>query len=114
MTGFFEWTLKLQNPAKGVLSVRAVNITSENITNLGLSRVKLSLEENEINLVHMLYNTRTHWQQQQQQTTSNSNNDILQRFPNECRKTKIKVITLANQKEQRQSSKPIKTRSNIT
>ena len=29
-------------------------------------------------------------------------------------KTKTKVITLANQKERRQSSKPIKTRSNYT
>ena len=38
----------------------------------------------------------------------------LERFSNECRKTKSKVITLANQKERRQSSKPIKTRSNYT
>ena len=35
-----------------------------------------------------------------------------ERFSNECRKTKTKVITLANQKGRRQSSKPIKTRSN--
>ena len=32
----------------------------------------------------------------------------------ECGKTKTKVITLANQKARRQSSKPIKTRSNYT
>ena len=32
----------------------------------------------------------------------------------ECRKTKTKVNTLANQKGRRQSSKPIKTRSNFT
>ena len=32
----------------------------------------------------------------------------------ECRTTKTKVITLANQKRRRQSSKPIKTRSNYT
>ena len=32
----------------------------------------------------------------------------------ECRKTKTKVITLANQKGRRQSSKPIKTRGNYT
>ena len=32
----------------------------------------------------------------------------------ECRKTKTKVITLANQKRWRQSSKPIKTQSNYT
>ena len=38
----------------------------------------------------------------------------LERFSNECRKTKTKVITLANQKGRRQSSKPIKTRSNYT
>ena len=36
---------------------------------------------------------------------------FLERFSNECRKTKTKVITLANQKGRRQSSKPIKTRS---
>ena len=39
-------------------------------------------------------------------------NVSLERFSNECRKTKTKVITLANQKGRRQSSKPIKTRSN--
>ena len=39
---------------------------------------------------------------------------VLERFSNECRKTKTKVIPLANQKGQRQSSKPIKTRSNYT
>ena len=32
----------------------------------------------------------------------------MERFSNECRKTKTKVITLANKKGQRQSSKPIK------
>ena len=37
---------------------------------------------------------------------------LLERVSIECRKTKTKIITLANQKEQRQSSKPIKTRSN--
>ena len=36
---------------------------------------------------------------------------LLERFSNECRKTKTKVITLANQKGWRQSSKPIKTAS---
>ena len=38
----------------------------------------------------------------------------IERFSFECRKTKTKVITLANQKGRRQSSKPIKTRSNYT
>ena len=38
----------------------------------------------------------------------------LELFSNECRKTKTKVITLANQKGRRQSSKPIKTRTNYT
>ena len=33
-------------------------------------------------------------------------------FSIECRKTKTKVITLANHKEHRQYSEPIKTRSN--
>ena len=33
----------------------------------------------------------------------------IERFSSECRKTKTKVITLANQKGRRQSSKPIKT-----
>ena len=43
------------------------------------------------------------------------NIEILEeRVSMECRKTKTKVITLANQKGQRQSSKPIKTRSNYT
>ena len=37
---------------------------------------------------------------------------VLERFLIECRKTKTKVITLANQKRHRQSSEPIKTRSN--
>ena len=37
----------------------------------------------------------------------------LERVSIECRKTKTKVITLANQKGRRQSSKPIKTWSNI-
>ena len=35
---------------------------------------------------------------------------ILERFSFECRKTKTKVITLANHKEHRQYSEPIKTR----
>ena len=34
---------------------------------------------------------------------------VLERVSIECRKTKTKIITLANQKGQRQSSKPIKT-----
>ena len=38
----------------------------------------------------------------------------LERFSNECCKTKTKVITLANQKGRRQSSNPIKIRSNYT
>ena len=38
----------------------------------------------------------------------------LERVSIECRKTKTKVITLANQKGRRQSSKRIKTRSNYT
>ena len=38
----------------------------------------------------------------------------FERVSIECRKTKTKVITLANQKGRRQSSKPIKTRSNHT
>ena len=38
--------------------------------------------------------------------------DLIERVSIECRKAKTKVITLANQKGQRQSSKPIKTRSN--
>ena len=37
---------------------------------------------------------------------------VLERFSFECRKTKTKVITLANHKEHRQYSEPIKTRSN--
>ena len=36
----------------------------------------------------------------------------IERFSFECRKTKTKVITLANHKEHRQYSEPIKTRSN--
>jgi len=36
----------------------------------------------------------------------------LERFSIECRKTKTRVITLANHKERRQSSEPIKARSN--
>ena len=38
----------------------------------------------------------------------------IERVSIDCRKTKNKVITLANQKGRRQSSKPIKTRSNYT
>ena len=38
----------------------------------------------------------------------------LERIPFECRKTKIKVITLANHNGQRQSREPIKARSNYT
>ena len=38
----------------------------------------------------------------------------LEQFLNECRKTKTKVITLANQKGRRQSIQPIKTQSNYT
>ena len=36
-------------------------------------------------------------------------NIYIERVSIECRKTKTKVITLANQKGRRQSSKPIKT-----
>ena len=36
----------------------------------------------------------------------------IERFSFECRKTKTKVITLANHKEHRQYSEPIKIRSN--
>ena len=36
---------------------------------------------------------------------------LIERFSIECRETKTKVITLANQKEHRQYSGPIKTRS---
>ena len=36
---------------------------------------------------------------------------VLEQFLIECRKTKTKVITLANQKRHRQSSEPIKTRN---
>ena len=36
----------------------------------------------------------------------------IERFSFECRKTKTKVITLANHKEHRQYSEPIKTQSN--
>ena len=35
---------------------------------------------------------------------------MIERFSIECRKTKTKVITLANHKEHRQYSEPIKTR----
>ena len=38
----------------------------------------------------------------------------IERVSIKCRKTKTKVITLANQKGGRQSGKPIKTRSNYT
>ena len=38
----------------------------------------------------------------------------IERVSIQCRKTKTKVITLANQKGRRQSRKPIKTRSNYT
>ncbi len=36
---------------------------------------------------------------------------LIEQFSIECRKTKTKVITLANHKGHRQSSEPIKTRS---
>ena len=39
---------------------------------------------------------------------------LIERVSIECRKSKTKVITLTNQNERRQSSKPIKTRSNYT
>ena len=42
------------------------------------------------------------------------NNSKLERVLIECRKTKTKVITLANEKGRRQSSEPIKTQSNFT
>ena len=38
--------------------------------------------------------------------------DLLERFSFEYRKTKTKIITLANHKGHRQYSEPIKTRSN--
>ena len=38
--------------------------------------------------------------------------NVIEWFSVECRKTKTKVITLANHKEHRQYSEPIKTRSN--
>ena len=38
--------------------------------------------------------------------------EVLERFSLECRKTKTKIITLANHKDHRQYSEPIKTRSN--
>ncbi len=38
---------------------------------------------------------------------------LIKQFSIECRKTKSKVITLANYKGHRQSSEPIKTRSKI-
>ena len=41
-------------------------------------------------------------------------NSQIEQVSIECRKTKTKVITLANQKGRRQSSKPIKTLSNHT
>ena len=44
----------------------------------------------------------------------NGDENLIERFSIKCRKTKTKVITLANQKGQRQSGKPIKTRSNYT
>ena len=37
---------------------------------------------------------------------------LIERLSFECRKTKTKVITLANHKEHRQYSEPIKIRSN--
>ena len=43
---------------------------------------------------------------------NHNNNVYLERFSFECRKTKAKVITLANHKEHRQYSEPIKTQSN--
>ena len=39
-------------------------------------------------------------------------NAALEQFSIECRKTKTKVITLANQKRHRQYNEPIKTPSN--
>ena len=39
---------------------------------------------------------------------------MIEQFSNECRKTKTKVIALANQKGRRQSGKPIKTLSNYS
>ena len=37
---------------------------------------------------------------------------LIERFSIECPKTKTKVITLANNRGHRQSSEPVKTRSN--
>ena len=45
-------------------------------------------------------------------TEHNNEAEIIEWFSVECRKTKTKVITLANHKEHTQYSAPIKTRSN--
>ena len=44
--------------------------------------------------------------------TNHTFSESLERFSFECCKTKTKVITLANHKEHRQYSEPIKTQSN--
>ena len=46
------------------------------------------------------------------QSEQSSEGASLEWFSVECRKTKTKVITLANHKEHTQYSEPIKTRSN--
>ena len=38
--------------------------------------------------------------------------ELIERFSMECRKTKTKVIALANHKGHKKDSEPIKTRSN--
>ena len=43
---------------------------------------------------------------------NNGESLVLECFSVECRKTKTKVITLANHKEHTQYSEPIKSRSN--
>ena len=45
-------------------------------------------------------------------TERNNETEIIEWFSVECRKTKTKVITLANHKEHKQYSEPIKTWGN--
>ena len=40
--------------------------------------------------------------------------NYLEQFSIECRKTKTKVITVANHKEKRKSNEPFETQSNYT
>ena len=50
----------------------------------------------------------------QSRTFTKTINSGIERFSNECRKAKTKVITVANKKGWRQSGKLIKTRSYYT